>query len=88
MRIRAAAGAAARAAAADDTPAEGARPIRTGDGAQRQTARGTRTRTATYGTVLSQEQEIAFVRTDLRRLLWIAGIILIAMFVLLAVVPT
>ena len=88
MRIRAAASAAARAAAADDVPAEGARPVSAGEGTQRPTSRIARSRVAAYGTVLSREQEMAYVRADLRRLLWIAGVILVGMFVLLAIVPT
>jgi hypothetical protein len=87
MRIRAAATAAARAAAVDDMPVEGARPIRSGDVPHRQT-KSMRTRAATFGVVLSREQEMAFVRADLRRLLIIAGSILVGMFVLLAVLPT
>ena len=87
-RIRAAAAAAARVAAADDVPAEGARPARAGDGTHRPLSRAARTRALHFGTALTQEQEMAYVRTDLRRLLWIAGLILIAMFVLLAVLPT
>ena len=87
MRIRAAASAAARAAAADDMPVEGARPIRSGDVPERQT-KSMRTRASTFGVVLSREQEMAFVRADLRRLLIIAGSILVVMFVLLAVLPT
>jgi hypothetical protein len=87
MRIRAAASAAAHAAAADDVPAEGARPVRASEGAARP-SKAARTRALHYGTVLSRAQEMAYVRADLRRLLWIAGSLLVAMLILLAVLPT
>ena len=88
MRIRAAASAAARAAAVDDTPAVDARPIRSGEGAHRPASKAARSRAVNYGVALSREQEMAFVRSDLRRLLWISGVLVIGMFVLLALLPT
>jgi hypothetical protein len=88
LRIRAAASAAARAAAAaDDTPLEGARPVRAGEGPFRP-SKASRARAVHYGITLSREQEMGYVRADLRRLLWISGALLVAMFVLLAVLPT
>jgi hypothetical protein len=87
MRIRAAASAAARAAAEDDVPAEGARPIRSGEAGPRSSTRAARSRAMMFGMALSREQEMAFIRADLRRLLWIAGVILVGMVVLLAVLP-
>jgi hypothetical protein len=86
MRIRAAATAAANAAAADDAPAEGARPIRTGESAYRP-SKASRTRAVHYGVTLSRDQEMAYIRADLRRLLWISGALLVGMLVLLAVLP-
>jgi hypothetical protein len=87
MRIRAAASAAAARAAADDSPAADARPIRDGDGARLPASKAVRSRAANYGVALSREQEMAFVRADLRRLLWISGILIVCMFVLLALLP-
>lgn len=88
MRIRAAANAAARLAAVDDTPAEGAKPVRTGESARRAPAKAARMRAAFQGVAISRAQEMAYIRADLRRMLIIAGIILVAMFVLLTVLPT
>ena len=88
MRIRAAANAAARLAAADDTPTEGAKPIRSGESGQRAPTRTARMRAAFQGVAISRAQEMAYIRADLRRMLIIAGVIMVAMFALIVVLPT
>jgi hypothetical protein len=70
----------------DDTPATGSRPV--------PVPGGTRTRWATSRTQgvgrivnLSRDQEYAIIRGDLRRLLTISAVLLVAMVALLLILP-
>jgi len=87
LRIRAAATAAAHEAASDDVPSPGARPA-----AASGMSRMRRTATARVQNVgrfaqLSRDQEYSIIRGDLRRLLTISAVLLIAMVALLLVLP-
>lgn len=87
LRIRAAATAAAQEAAQDDEPSPGARPV---DQAAVRRARRlveSRSQAANKLLTLSREQEYAIIRHDLRRLLTISGILLVAMVALLLFLP-
>ncbi len=87
LRIRAAATAAALAAAEDDAPAPGSRPV---DQAAVRRARRlveSRGQTANKISALTREQEYTIIRHDLRRLVTISGILLVAMIALLLVLP-
>ena len=87
LRIRTAATAAAQAAAQDDEPSPGARPV---DHAAARRARRlveSRGQAANKIMALSREQEYTIIRSDLRRLLTISGVLLVAMIALLLVLP-
>ena len=87
LRIRAAATAAAQAAAEDDAPAPGSRPV---DQAAVRRARRlveSRGQASNKISALSREQEYTIIRHDLRRLLTISGVLLVAMVALLLVLP-
>lgn len=87
LRIRAAATAAAQAAAQDDEPAPGARPV--DQVAARRARRLVESRGQAANKIMSltREQEYTIIRHDLRRLLSISGVLLVAMIVLLLVLP-
>jgi hypothetical protein len=88
LRVRAAATAAAQAAAQDDEPSPGSRPV---DHAAVRRARRlveSRVNPANKIAALSRDQEYAIIRHDLRRLLTISAVLLVAMVALLLVLPT
>lgn len=87
MRVRAAATAAAQIAASDDAPAAGTRPAQPASG--NRVRRGVSSRVQSVGRIvnLTRDQEYAIIRGDLKRLLMISAVLLVAMVALLLVLP-
>lgn len=87
MRVRAAATAAAQLAATDDAPAAGSRPADPSTLNRMRRAAAARAQGMGRVTLLSRDQEYAVIRSDLRRLLTISAVLLVAMIALLLVLP-
>lgn len=87
MRIRAAATAAAQAAAVDDAPSPGSRPAEVAALNRLRRAAAVRTQSINKVLSLSRDEEYAIIRSDLRRLLIIASILLVVMVALLLILP-
>ncbi len=88
MRVRAAATAAAQIAASDDVPSGAARPTLSASGDR--VRRGVTSRAQSVGRIvnLTRDQEYTIIRGDLRRLLVISAVLLVAMVALLLVLPS
>lgn len=87
LRVRAAATAAAQTAALDDAPATQSRPAQVPAGNRVRRAASSRAQAVGRIVNLSRDQEYAIIRGDLRRLLTISAVLLVAMVALLLILP-
>ncbi len=88
LRVRAAATAAAQIAAKDDAPSPGARPADTSSLLRMRRTAAARAQSIGRLVTLSRDEEYAIIRSDLRRLLTISAVLLVAMVTLLLILPS